>query len=95
MAPLTPPLCVLPPSFPRVVLICGIRRDLSSYTPSATLDGNGTCPTRGSFHFLLFALPDDLVFATIEGGNAVGGADSSGVGVYRRRVYLLFVVEVR
>ena len=29
------------------------------------------------------------------GGNAVGGADSGGVGVYRRRVYPLFVVEVR
>ena len=48
--------------------------------PSATLDRNGTCATRGSFRSLLFALLDKLVFAIIGGGNAVGGADSSGVG---------------
>ena len=80
MTPLTPPLCVLPPSLPRAVLICGIRRGLSSCVPSATLDGNGTCATRGSFRFLLFVLLDDLVFAIIGGGNAVGGAESRGVG---------------
>ena len=62
------------------MLTCGIRRGLSSCVPSATLDGNGTCATRGSFRFLLFALLDDLVFAIIGSGNEVGGADSSGVG---------------
>ena len=59
-----------------------MRRDLSSCVPSATLDGNGmsTCTwARGSSRFLLFAL-DNLVFAIIGGGTAVGGADSSGVG---------------
>ena len=59
-----------------------MRRDLSSCVPSATLDGNGmsTCTwARGSSRFLLFAL-DNLVFAIIGGGKAVGGADSSGVG---------------
>ena len=61
------------------MLICGIRHGLSSCAPSATLVGNGTC-ARGSFHFLLFALLDDLVFAMIGGWNVVGGADSSGVG---------------
>ena len=80
MTHLTPPLCVLPPSLPRAVLICGIRRGLSSCVPSATLDGNGTCATRGAFRFLLFVLLDDLVFAIMGGGNAVGGADSRGVG---------------
>ena len=82
--PLTSPFCVLPSSLPCVLLICGIRRGLSSCAPSATLDENGacTCTSRGHLRFLLFALLDDLVFAMIGagGGNAVGGADSSGVG---------------
>ena len=82
ITPLAPLFCVLPPSLPRAVLICGMRRGLSSCVPSATLDGNGTCAcARTSFRFLLFALLDDIVFAIIGGGNAEGGADSSGVAV--------------
>jgi hypothetical protein len=35
MTPLTPPLCVRPPSRPRAMLICGIRRDVSSSAPAS------------------------------------------------------------
>ena len=62
------------------VLICGIRRSLSSCAPSTTLDGNDTCTTRGSFRFLLFALLDGLVFAMMGSVKAIGGAGSSGAG---------------
>ena len=80
MTPLTPPLCVLPPSLPRAVLICGIRHGLSSCTPSATLYGNSTWATRDSFRFLLFTLLGDLVLTMIGGRNAVDGANLRGVG---------------
>jgi hypothetical protein len=70
-----------------------LRRGLSSCTPSATVDGNGTC-ARSSLRFLLLALPDDLVFAMIGGGNAVGAGSSSvdGMGVGSTP---LFVNQVR
>ena len=56
------------------MLICGIRCDLSTCTPSATLDENGNAH---AFRFLLLLLLDDLVFEIIEGGDAVDGADYS------------------
>ena len=80
MTPLTPTLCVLPPSLPRAVLICGMRHGLSSCIPSATLYGNSTWATRGSFRFLLFALLGELVLTMIGGRNAVDGADSRDIG---------------
>ena len=84
--PVTPPLCVRPPSRPRTALMCGTRLGLTSWVPSATLDENGMC-TCASLRFRLFALFDDLVLA-------IGSGLERRCG-YRRRVYPLIVIEVR
>ena len=57
------------------------------------------CAMRDFFRSLLFALLDDLVFAMIGSGKAVGvrrgGLKWRTSRWYRRRAYLLFIVEVR
>ena len=55
------------------------------------------CAMRDFFRSLLFALLDDLVFAMIGGWEGVrrGGLKWRTSRWYRRRAYLLFIVEVR